>query len=437
MRKFGLLNLFLSFFLLICFISGCTKAPAPKNELSVWHWMTDRHDIFVRLAEKYEKETGIKVNFELYAPSDAYSQKIIAAAQAKVLPDIFGILDKKEIVASFIESGFVADLTEAFKENNAAWEKSLFPKALSANRFDSGNIYGIKPGIYGVPLDVTNIQILYNRNLLKKAGVSHPPKTFEEFLAVSAQLKQSGIPGFVSGWGEMWMIDCFASNYAFNIMGEEKVMATYRGEVPYTDSDWIKVLTVFQEMKDQGALVEGIVTKPNKYAEQDFALERAAFAFNGSWCVNVYHDMNPNLDYAVMLPPAVNPNLPMRIWGGAGSSFVINNKSPRKQMAIDFLKWLTARDQQVFLATETKNLPSNQQALTSIPQILSEFTGSMNNTTHPTIWKYNEDALVTEALDKGIQSIIIGEKTPAQVAQEVQAVKERQIQKIKNHQGNQ
>ena len=429
MKKF----LSLSVCSLVFFASylGCEKPPAAKNEISVWHWMTDRHDALVKLAQKYEQQTGIKVNFELYAPSDAYSQKIVAAAQAKGLPDIFGILDKKEIVASFIQSGFVADLTESFKTNNGAWEKSMFPKALSVNRFEPGNVYKVNPGIYGVPLDVTNIQMLYNRNLLKKAGINQPPKNFEEFLKDAQALNKIGVAGLVSGWGELWMVDCFASNYAFNILGEEKVMATYRGEVPYTDPDWIKVLNVFKQLHDSGALAEGIVTKSNKYAEQDFALERAAFSFNGSWCVNVYHDMNPNLDYGAMIPPQMNPNPPMKIWGGAGSSFVVNNISPRKAMAIDFLKWLSAKDQQAFLAIETRNLPANQEALSSIPQILSEFANSMEHTTHPTIWKYNEAALVTEAFDKGIQSILIGEKTPEQVAQEVQSVKVRQLEKEK------
>ncbi len=427
MRKF--------LFLILCSILplsfGCGQKQADKNEVTVWHWMTDRQNTFLKLAQQYEQQTGIKVNFELYAPSDAYSQKIVAAAQAKVLPDIFGILDKKEIVASFIESGFVADLTEDFKANNGAWEKSIFPKALAVNVFEKDNIYHVKPGIYGVPLDVTNIQMLYNKNLLKKAGILQPPKNFEEFLADIEVLKKSGVAPFVSGWGELWMIDCFASNYAFNIMGEEKVMSTIRGETSYTDPDWIKVFNIFKTLKDRGALIEGIVTKANKYAEQDFALERAAFAFNGSWCVNVYNDMNPKLEYGAMLPPPVNPMLPMRIWGGAGSSFMVNNTSTHKQMAIDFLKWLTGKQAQAILANDTKNLPANQEALTSIPEILSQFASAMSHTTHPTIWKYNEDSLVTETFDKGIQSIIIGEKTPDQVAVEVQAVKKRQMDKKK------
>lgn len=421
----------LSYILCLALCLGCGKRKEEANVISIWHWMTDRHKAFEELARRYETQTGIKVKIELYAPSDAYTSKIIASAQARVLPDIYGILDKKEIFASFIESGFVADLTDEFAQNGAEWEKSLFPKALDVNRFVEDNIYKIKPGIYGVPLDVTNIQMLYNKKLFKKAGISKPPRTFSEFLKAVEALKRVGIAGLVSGWGEMWMADCFASNYAFHIMGEEKVMATYRGEVPYTDPDWLKVLDVFRELKEAGAFIEGIVAKPNKFAEQDFALERAAFAFNGSWCVNVYHKMNPQLEYGVMLPPVINPDLPMRVWGGAGSSLVVNNNSPRKDKAIAFLRWLTAKDQQAYLAQETKNLPSNREALSSIPKILSDFAAVMDQTTHPTIWPYNESPVVIEKFDKGIQSIIIGEKTPRQVALEVQAVKEMELKKTR------
>lgn len=420
-------------FLLIMTMVGLSCSPAaPKaNQIVVWHWMTDRDKALQELVVQYEKNTGIKVVLELYAPSDVYSQKIIASAQARILPDVFGILDKKSVVADFIKSGFIADLTAEFKLADGEWEKSLFPKALSVNRFEEGNPYSVTPGIYGVPLDVMNIQMLYNKNLLKKAGINNPPATIEEWIDASAALKRVGLSGFVSGWGEMWMADAFASNYAFNIMGEEKVMATFRGEVPYTDPSWIKVFKIFAQLRDNDVFATGIVTKSNKDAELDFALERSTFAFDGSWCVNVYHEMNPKLEYGVMLPPVASKANPMKIWGGAGSSFLVNNASPNKEKAIAFLKWLTAKEQQVFLAENTQNLPVNKLAVANIPPILADFAANMDATTHPTIWPLNEDGLVIEAFDKGLQSIIIGEKTPEQVAQEVQKVKTRRMEKIK------
>jgi ABC-type glycerol-3-phosphate transport system substrate-binding protein len=430
MRKF-----LLSGIIVLSALTFSSCAPKGKTKVTttlvVWHWMTDREDAFQELAKRYEQLTGVKVNFDLYAPSDAYSQKVRAAAQGATLPDIFGILGEKRDFASFIKAGYILDLTPYMERNNAAWKNSFFVKALAVNEFPCDNTYGVKPGIYGVPIDVMTIQVLYNKDLFKELGLNpnQPPRTFAEFLEIGKKIKQANMQGLVSGWGEVWMIDCFANNYAFNIMGRDKVLATLRGEVPYTDPDWIRVFTLFKEMQDSGLLANGLVTMVNKTAEQLFANGKAVFAFNGSWCVNVYKAMNPNLNYAAILPPAVSEKYPMSIWGGAGSSFMVNARSKNKVEAIKFLKWLTEKEQQVYLAQATNNLPANKDSITKIPEILASFAKSMDVSTHPNVWGVSEFSAVIEVLDKGIQSIIIGEKTPEQVACEAQKIKERELAK--------
>ncbi|HNW40144.1 MAG TPA: extracellular solute-binding protein, partial [Candidatus Omnitrophota bacterium] len=323
--------------------------------------MTDRDATFQELAKKYETLTGVRVNFELYAPSDAYSQKIRAAAQGTNLPDVFGILGEKRDFASFIRAGHILDLTSYMEADNSSWKNSFFPKALAVNEFTPQNSYRINPGIFGVPIDIMTIQMVYNKKLFSQLGLnpSRPPKTLQEFLDIGAKIQAAGLQGLVSGWGEVWMIDCLASNYAFNIMGKDKVLATIKGEVPYTDPDWIKVLYVFKQMKDSGVLAQGLVTMINKTSEQLFANEKAVFAFNGSWCVNVYKGMNPGLEYGAMIPPEASEKFPMAIWGGAGSSFMVNARSKNKEEAVKFLIWLTSQDQQAYLAAATNNLPAN------------------------------------------------------------------------------
>ena len=439
-RGFGHL-LVIGILSLVILMSGCagnSEISKPAVTISAWHWMTDRDNTFNELAKRYEEKTGVAVKFELYAPSDSYTQKVRAAAQAGTLPDIYGILAEKRDFASFIIAGHVANLNSEMEKDNGVWKNEFFSRALAVNEFLADNEFGVSPGIYGVPLDVMNIQMLYNKDLLKQAGIKKPPKTWEEFLAAGEKLsakggsasggKQAKIQGLVSGWGEVWMIDCFASNYAFNIMGEDKVMQTIKGEVPYTDLDWIKVFSLFKQLSDNNLLSTGVVTMVNKTAEQLFANNKAAFAFNGSWCVNVYAGMNPNLNYGAMFPPLAG-TYPLKIWGGAGSSFLVNNRSLVKKEAIDFLKWLSAPEQQAYLADSTKNLPANKNCLAKISPILSEFSSAMEETTHPNIWPVHEFPLVIEAFDKGIQSIIIGEKTPQQVAEDVQKMKERELAK--------
>jgi raffinose/stachyose/melibiose transport system substrate-binding protein len=426
---FALFTVFLSIFLV-----SCGQGPQKKEQvrsIKIWHWMSDRESAFLELAKRYEAETGLKVVFELYAPSGAYTQKVRAAAQTDTLPDVFGILGEKRDFASFVKSGYVYDLTEEMNKDNGAWKNKLFQKALAVNEFEQGNSFGVTPGIYGAPIDVTNIQMLYNKDLLKLAGADplKPPKTWKELIGINKKLKAKGIQGLVSGWGEIWMIDCIASNYAFNIMGKDKVLDTIRGKVSYTDPDWIKVFDLFRELRDEKLLSPGVVIMVNKTAEQLFANNKAAFAFNGSWCVNVYKGMNPDLNYGVMLPPQASDKYPMAIWGGAGSSFMVNKQSKNIQEAVKFLKWFTDTDQQVYLSKETQGLPSNKYSLRDIPIALSQFASAIDNTTHPNVWGVSEFPVVMETFDKGIQSIIIGEKTPEQLAKEVQAIKEREMKK--------
>ena len=430
---------FVFIFLCLPFL-GCSSPknqPPAKPVITVWHWMTDRDPAFEELSKRYEAKTGTKVNFELYAPSDAYTQKVRAAAQGQNLPDAFGILGEKRDFASFIKAGHILDLTPYMDADKARWRDSFFPKALANNEFPEGNSYGITPGIYGAPIDIMAIKMVYNKGLLKQLGFSaKPPSTFEEFIILGKKIKEAGLQGLVSGWGELWMIDCFANNYAFNIMGKDKVLATIRGEVAYTDPDWIKVLAIFKQMQDSGILSSGLITMVNKTAEQLFANGKAVFAFNGSWCGNVYKGMNPSLSYGVMFPPQATDKFPMSIWGGAGSSFMINARSRNKEEAVKFMMWFTDTEQQVYLAEATKNLPANKFSAKKIPDILNQFSQGMEFATHPNVWGVSEFPAVIESLDKGIQSIILGERTPEDVARYVQQVKERELAKKNKQVGN-
>jgi ABC-type glycerol-3-phosphate transport system substrate-binding protein len=203
-----------SFLIFLIFsLIACSKPPQkvnqPKVTLTVWHWMTDRKDAFLELAQRYEAKTGVKVNFELYAPSDAYTQKVRAAAQGNTLPDIFGILGEMRDFASFIKAGYVEDLTDEMEANGAEWKSRFFKKALEVNEFTADNTYGVKPGIYGVPIDIMTIQMVYNKRLFRELGLDpeKPPQDFQEFINIGKKIKEKGLQGLVSGWAELWMME--------------------------------------------------------------------------------------------------------------------------------------------------------------------------------------------------------------------------------------
>ena len=389
--------------------------------------MSDRQEAFEELADQYKEETGVKVKFELYAPTSAYTSKVRSAAQATKLPDVYGVLMEMRDFASFIRAGHVYNLTSYMEENNSEWKNIFYENGIAMNSFSDGNQYNVQPGIYGVPIDINDIQMIYNLDLLEEAGwdITKLPSTWEEFLKLGDMLKKADIPGLVSGWGESWMIHCLADNFSWNIMSKEKIIETMKGNVSYTDPDWERVFELFLEMKEHHILFPGIVTMVNKEAEQIFATGRAAIAFNGSWCVNVYTGMNPDLKYAAALPPRVNLKRDMYIWGGT-TSLVVNDASHVREEAVKFLRWLTGEKQQSYLAKETNNIPANKLSVANIKGPVAEFADDMDHVVHPRLLPFEEYPIVTESFDKGIQSIIIGEATPAEIAQRVEANKKKE-----------
>src|ERR1044071_776943 len=331
------------------FLTSCKKnaSTGDGNTIIVWHWLTDREPALLDLAKKYKEQTGINVQFQLYAPSDNYQQKVRVGAQTGSLPDIFGVLGEARDLASFIEAGHVENLDSYLGEGKDSWRSRFYNEALLTASFRPDNAFKIPAGTYGIPMDVTTIPMIYNKKLFEKAGLdpNKPPQTWDEFIAAGKKLKASGVSGFVSGWQETWLIYSLFTDLAFNVMGESKVMDTFRGKVPYTDPQWIQVLSAFEMLQKAGFADPSLVTMGNKIAEQTFASQRSGMTFNGSWAVNVYSGMNQELDYAPFLPPAVNPKNPRHAWGGAGTVFSVNAKSPNKQKAVEFLKWLSAKEQ--------------------------------------------------------------------------------------------
>lgn len=410
-------------------VSSCKKGTGSSNgSVIVWHWMTDRDEAFQKLAAQYKQETGKDVQFQLYAPSDVYSQKVRVGAQTNSLPDVYGVLGDARDLASFIEAGHVENLTAALGDSSGSWKSNFYDEALNTTYFKPGNSFQVIEGYYGVPVDVTTIPMIYNKRLFKNAGLNpeNPPKTWDEFIAAGNALKKSGVTGFVSGWAETWLIYSLVTDMAHNLMGEAKVMDTFAGKVPYTDPDWVGVLSAFEKLQKAGFADPSLVTLGNKAAEQAFSQERSGMTFNGSWAVNVYAGMNDKLDYAPFHPPQLGDKFPQTVWGGAGTVFVVNAKSESKQNAIDFLKWLSDKKQASFLMAETKNLSAVKDVSgEGVSPVLGKFASLMQNSIHPNRFAVSEDPKVQEAMTKGIQSILISEKTPAQVAAEVQKAKEK------------
>ena len=88
---------------------------------------------------------------------------------------------------------------------------------------------------------------------------------------------------------------------------------------------------------------------------------------------------------------------------------------------LDFMEWLTAKEQQVVYSNATSNLPANTEAvnLDGLKVQASEFADDMDKVYSSV--PVNPRAEVAEIMTQGIQMICIGEKTPEEVVREMDA----------------
>ncbi|MDR0724322.1 MAG: extracellular solute-binding protein [Endomicrobium sp.] len=417
----------ISLLLVFVFFVSCSKNVenlSSNADIVVWHWMPEKQKTFEALAQKYLQETGVKVIFEKYFPKDVYRNKISMAQTSSKLPEIFSPLAEKREVASFIQEGFVTNLSKDL--NEGSWKDIFFSEALVKDYYESGNDWAIEPGIYSIPLDMQSLVIFYNKDLFVKAGVdpNAPPVTWREFIEIGKRLKQANIKPFVSGFAQGWFIGSFARFYERELLGESDLLKTIDGTIPYTDEKWVKIFSLFKEMQDNGLVKPTVINMTNNEAEKEFASGKVAMLFGGSWALPMYINDKEQLSIGIFLPPPIFKDVKVRSFIDGRTYFYVNQASVNKQKAIDFLKWLTQEPQQILLAQETLSIPSNKEIQKELPKIVNTFYENMKNFYKPLLKQ--ESWQVTNYFNTNLQAVIIGQKTPEQAVKDIQIEKEKQ-----------
>jgi len=402
--------------------AGAAKSPA--TTLTFWHYFTDRADLLQELATQYQDETGVEVKLEL-VPGDALPQKFQAAAQADQLPDISaGWTSAGEKLAPYALEGKILNLSTV--DGATEWFDEFVPSAIQGVSYTADNQWKVDAGAYLVPLDTNNMQILYNKDLFEKAGITELPTTLDEFIAVSKKLRDADIQPFVSGFSS-WPLGSLASMYIDNMVPAAVRTAAYDGTGRYDTAEWIDFLTVFDTLAKAGVFADGILGYDMPAAETLFASGQVGMIFDGSWALGVFNQTSPDFkNYGVFMPPSFGDE-PLTIPGGVGSTVFVVGTSPKADASVAFLKWLTEADQQKKYAETSFNIPANREVADTLKldENIAAFAAGADKLT-PASPTAMQGAVVT-TMTAGLQLIIAGTDTPAAVAARMQLAQETDL----------
>jgi multiple sugar transport system substrate-binding protein len=166
---------FLSLFLIGC--SGGERPAEGRVTITFWHsFVSSTVPALNELIQAFEQENpGIAIRAQYVPTGDALVQKLITAVQSNTAPDI-----------SWIHGDFLPDLVQA----DAIYKVDEFLTGPdTAVRKDLNDIYPAllqaaswKGILYSVPMEATNMALIYNKGLFRKVGLDpgRPPQNWDE-----------------------------------------------------------------------------------------------------------------------------------------------------------------------------------------------------------------------------------------------------------------
>lgn len=218
------------------------------------------------------------INVELQVISyDVLYNKLVTSFNAGDMPDLSWGLS--EWIGEFNRYGVLADLTPYM----AKWpdKENIYPNVLEALTID-GKLKAL-PNYIGIRA------LLYHDDILVQAGVTSPPRTWDELLDAAHVVKEKtgkeimGIAG--SGVRAPQELIMYLAQNGLQI-AELQVDGKYRNtwnEDPEKLAKATEVFQFYQDLIDSGAVHEDAKTWGWEEEDQNFVFGQYAMAINGPW----------------------------------------------------------------------------------------------------------------------------------------------------------
>ena len=364
---------------LICgTFSGC-GASSKSSESSdggtktvkVFQLKVEINDALQKLAQEYEKEKGVKVEITSIGGGADYGASLKAEFQKGTEPDIFMIQGAGDYD---VWKHKIDDLSDQ------PWVSNAVKGTLDTVTLD-GKIYGMPAGTEGYGL-------MYNKDILDKAGID-PEKliTFDAlksaFETLDSKKAELGLDNVVSyTTKETWV----TGNHTFNIPfaaqenPDQFVKDYIAGKTDIVNNeqfnDWMNLVELLCKYGG-GKTLETI-----DYSNQvgNFALEKTAFIQQGNWIASDLQSLGAdfNMGFAPMCinnDEKVSGSIPV----GVPMYWVVNKDSSVNKEAKEFLDWMVESQ-------------AGQESLVNDMNMIPAFTNFKVESTNPlnqSITKYN------------------------------------------------
>jgi ABC-type glycerol-3-phosphate transport system substrate-binding protein len=390
--------------------SGTSGSSSGKN-VTITYWSSSKQEQIDYLDSHFnDSHPGITVKGQYIASADNTTAKVVAALKSGTEPNILLGQDPSNLPL-YAQSGKVVDLSTALKAETDA----LYP-GIRSGLFYQGKQLGFALGGVGDYL------LFYNKDDFAKAGITDPPKTWDELVAdaktLTEKLSKPGKPhyGFYVPLGSAEWISYVWESLLWGNGGS--LLNSDGTKVAFNDKAGVDALNAWYTMvqKDHSAPTTSYAQGGSYDGAPAFASGAVSMIVNGQWALSEFKDIN----YGVALMPAGTSGK-SSAGIGIGVATVFNTGGDDAvKAAEEFVKWLGQPEQGAYLTAQSGGLPSapNQldqetlkKSIAGQPTYQTFAEQLKYGQVRPTIPSY---AAISQALSDNINKALTGKLTPQQ-----------------------
>lgn len=381
-------------------LASFAGAQTTLNALFMKQAAYSEDDIRAMTADFEKANPEVKVNLE-FVPYEALRDKTVAATASGgydvVLFDVIW-------PAEYATNGFLQDVTSRI---NKADVPKIFPGAWTTVTYQGK--------YYGLPWILDTKYLYYNTEILQKAGIKAPPKTWAELLTQADTIKKKGLVKYpiVWSWSQAEAAIC---DYTTLLAANGGKFLDAGGNPAFQTGGGLKALEYMVDSTKRG------LSNPNskEYLEEDvrrvFSSGQAAFALNWTYMYNLAQDPKESKVVGkvgiVPAPGVAGVSTASGVNGSMGLGITAKSQNP--DAAWKYITFLTSQPVQEKYAK--LSLPIWKASYTS-PAVIKgqEAVVKAANvsiaamTTRPTVVRYAE---ISTILQKAIQEALLGKVPP-------------------------
>jgi len=348
--------------------------------------------------------------------NEAFKTKLTTVMQGGTPPDIFqswggGVMNDQA------NAGMLQDINSYLDADGGAWRNSFAPGALAVYALDGKN--------YGVPWDMGMVGWWYNKDLFTQAGVTTLPTTWTELLDAVKAFKAAGITPIALGEKDSWTGMHIWSYLATRLCGQEGFLAAANRTGSFTDPCFVEAGKKLQELIALEPFQAGFLGASHDEMQGYFGNGKAAMELSGQWAPSVQSAQAAdgvgvaNLGFFSF--PAVEGGAgAVSDAMGGGNGFAIGKDAPPE--AVDFVKYLTAPEQQARVAEIGQGIPvvkGGEVGLTDPNMLLVQQTFAAAEYFQLYYDQYMPSAMGS-IINDAVAGLFAGTSTPEQVAQAIE-----------------